>query len=503
MSFFPDRRSPVALHRQLAAHLRDAIVAGELSGGTRLHASRVLAEQLGVSRNTVTQAIDQLVAEGYLETRIGAGTYVVLGLVQRAHDANDAAVHEAPRVSARARRLTRRVLDPDGGSEPKLFRPGVPDPSLFPDAVWRRVANRWLDGARTRGYGDPCGFRPLRDAIATHLRQTRGVAHGADNVIVVEGTRAALALIADVLLDPGDVLAIEDPGYAAMRDAAGAAGAVTVGVPLDEEGFDVARAPADARLAYVTPSHQYPTGVVMGLRRRLELLAWARAAGAYVVEDDYDAEFRYDGAPLPALQALDPSTGSGHRARVLYVGTFSKTLAPGLRVAWIVVPDVLVDAFAAARAVVSGGPAFPVQAALAAFVADGHFALHVRRASARYRERRDALVGALERHLGGIVRVQGAATGLHVVARFEPEVIAGGAHDVAVSAAAAAHDVVAPALSVYALGGRGSNGLVLGFAAGGPAAIERAADRLARVFDDLRHPARAANRPSTGTSPAV
>jgi GntR family transcriptional regulator / MocR family aminotransferase len=496
VSFFPDRTSPVALHRQLAAHLRDAIVAGELGGGTRLHASRALAAQLGVSRNTVTQAIDQLVAEGYLETRTGAGTYVAHGLVQRVREAGDAAADVQARISARARRLPRRAHDPDGGSEPALFRPGVPDLALFPDALWRRVANRWLERTTTRGYGDPCGYRPLREAIATHLRQTRGVAHGAENVIVAEGTRTALALIADVLLDPGDVLAIEDPGYAAMREAASAAGAAIAGVPLDGDGFDVARAPADARLAYVTPSHQYPTGVVMGLRRRLELLAWARAADAYVVEDDYDAEFRYDGAPLPALQALDPSAGADRAARVLYVGTFSKTLAPGLRIAYVVVPDALVDAFAAARAVVSGGPAFPVQAALAAFVADGHFALHVRRASARYRERRDALVSALERRLGGAVRVEGAATGLHVVARFDGD-------DVSVSAAAAAAGVVAPPLSAYAIGGRGPSGLVLGFAAGGPPAIERAAERLARAFEDARHRERSANRSSTTTSTGV
>ena len=336
-------------------------------------------------------------------------------------------------------------------------------------------------------------------------------------MIVVEGTRAALALIADVLLDPGDVLAIEDPGYGAMRDAANAAGAIVAGVPLDGEGFDVARAPANARLAYVTPSHQYPTGVVMGLRRRLDLLAWARAAGAYVVEDDYDAEFRYDGAPLPALQALDPSTGAGHDARVLHVGTFSKTLAPGLRIAWIVVPDALVDAFAAARAVVSGGPVFPVQAALAAFVADGHFALHVRRASARYRERRDTLVSALERRLGDLVRVQGAATGLHVVARFgddaHEDAAADSARDEArigdapvrderVAAAAAELGVVAPALSAYGIGGRGPNGLVLGFAAGGPPAIEHAAERLARAFHGVRHRPPARNRTSTAASPS-
>ncbi|HEY0381625.1 MAG TPA: PLP-dependent aminotransferase family protein [Candidatus Elarobacter sp.] len=486
MSFFPDRASAVALHRQLATHVRDAVLAGELAGGTRLHASRTLAQQLGVSRNTVTQALDQLVAEGYLETRAGAGTYVASGLTPRARSGGISAA-AVPRLSARVQRL-RVARDPDGGSEPALFRPGVPDLSLFPAAVWRRIANRWLDAPATRGYGDPLGFRPLRKAIAAHLRQTRGVTLGADNVVVVEGTRAALALIADVLVDPGAPVAAEDPGYFAMRDAVGAAGGTVVPVAVDDEGFDVARAPADARLAYVTPSHQYPTGVVMGLRRRLELLAWARAANAYVVEDDYDAEFRYDGAPLPALQGLDDT-------RVLYVGTFSKTLAPGLRVAWIVVPDALVDAFARARTVVSGGPAFPVQAALAAFVAEGHFALHVRRASAVYRERRDALVRALERRLGSFVRVQGAATGLHLVARFDGD-------DSAVAAAAAAENVVAPPLSGYALDGRGPAGLVLGFAAAGPVAIEHAAERLERAFAAARHPAGAPNRPSRGLSSA-
>jgi GntR family transcriptional regulator/MocR family aminotransferase len=487
VSFFPDRTSAVALHRQLAAHLRDAILAGELGSGTRLHASRTLAKQLGVSRNTVTQAIDQLVAEGYLETRIGAGTYVAIGLTLRARGASREPAR-APRISARAQRLASPAEDPDGGSEPALFRPGVPDPAMFPDAPWRRVANRWLESGATRGYGDPCGYRPLRDAIAAHVRQTRGVTLGADNLIVVEGTRAALALIAEVLLDPGDRLAVEDPGYSALREVAGPAAVTLVPVPLDEEGFDVARAPIEARLAYVTPSHQYPTGVVMGLRRRLELLEWARAANAYVVEDDYDAEFRYDGPPLPALQGLDPG-------RVLYVGTFSKTLAPGLRVGWIVVPDALVDAFRAARAVASGGPAFPLQAALAAFVGEGQFALHVRRASQRYRERRDALIGALERRLGGAVRVQGAATGLHVVARFDGD-------DVARSQAAAAQGVVAPALSRYALDGDGPRGLVLGFAAGGPAAIERAAERLALAFEERRHPSPPQNRPSTESSRA-
>ncbi|MEO7039908.1 MAG: GntR family transcriptional regulator, partial [Candidatus Elarobacter sp.] len=200
MSFFPDRSAPVALHRQLATHLRDAILTGELAGGTRLHASRTLALQLGVSRNTVTQALDQLVAEGYLETRIGAGTYVATGLTVRARTAGGELA--AARLSARARRVA-PGHDPDAGVEPALFRPGVPDLALFPEASWRRVANRWLEVPDARGYGDPCGYRPLREAIATHLRQTRGVTLGADNIVLVEGTRAALALIADVLVDPG------------------------------------------------------------------------------------------------------------------------------------------------------------------------------------------------------------------------------------------------------------------------------------------------------------
>jgi len=482
-----DRGSGVPLHRQLYDRLRAAILGGRLRAGTRLPSTRALASQLGVSRNTVMGAFLQLLAEGYLEGRVGSGTYVSDSLPEDLLRATARVGREEEESAGRGRTLSKRgeVLASTRASTsrdrgvPRAFRPGVPALDQFPSRVWGRLASRvWRRPPRgLLGYGDPAGYRPLREEIAAYLGAARAVGCVWEQVIVVSGSQQALDLAARVLLDPGDAAWVEDPGYAGARGALISAGADIVPVPVDGEGLEVSTGierVADARLAYVSPSHQYPLGATMSLSRRLELLAWASRAGSWVLEDDYDSEYRYTGRPLEALQGLDTE------GRVIYIGTFSKVLSPALRLGYLVVPPDLVDPFTAARELADRCSPLVEQAVLARFIAEGFFASHLRRMRVLYAERQAALVEAAARDLRELLDVRPAEAGMHLVG-WLPE----SADDREAASRAAARGVEATALSLYGIEPSRRGGLLLGYAAVGEQEIRTGVRRLAAALREL------------------
>ena len=473
------------LHAQLYRALRAAILRGELAPGARLPSTRALAADEGLARNTVLRAYDQLLGEGYVVGRRGSATRVAAEIPDDvAEIARDASRRPRPRRAAppRLSRWAGRLPDaPPSWAAPERglpydFRYGRPPFGDFPQATWARLLARRAREATVRDldYGEPAGLPALRAAIAGYLARARAVDCRPEQVVVVHGTQQGLDLVARVLLDPGDRALIEEPHYSGARRILQAAGARLVAVPVDREGFDVARAgraAASARLAYVTPSHQFPTGVGMTLARRLALLAWAERAGAWVVEDDYDSEYRYGGRPVESLQGLDRA------GRVIYLGTFSKVMFPALRLGYLVLPPELVGPCVAAKALADTGSPGLEQRALADFLAAGHFERYLRRTRARNRERRAALVAAVRRHLGDRVEVAGADAGLHLLlwlrgvpAARTPRIVA--------RAARAGVGVYAP--DHFYLGRPPGAGLVLGYASLDEDAIREGIRRLAR-----------------------
>jgi GntR family transcriptional regulator/MocR family aminotransferase len=510
-----DPASDLPLYRQVYDGLREAILAGRLPPGARLPATRELAKDLAVSRNTVLVAFEQLRSEGYLVGRRGGGTHVRAGIPDvllrvpkrresrrieqaaagtRVPTGVSAPGKPAGKLSARGTNLVERAtsLVEFAGLAPVPFQLGLPATDAFPARVWSRLgARRWRLGNMNLGHADPAGEVELRQALASYVTTARGAHCTPDNVLVVNGAQQALHLIAQVLLDPGDSVWIEDPGYGGAQAAFVAAGARIVPVRVDNEGLDVGageEAAGAARLAYVTPSHQYPLGSVMSAARRLRLLAWARRAGAYIIEDDYDSEFRFAGRPLPCLQGLDTDqSASGHASCVLYVGTLSKTLVPGLRLGYMVVPDHLVDALRAARAALDRHTSTTDQAVLADFIGLGHYARHVRRVRNLCAERQAALVTAIASTLGELLSVNTDAAGLHVVGRLP-----GNMDDRAASRAAAAEGVRAAALSTHRIAPPSPSpepgGLLLGYGGFDERRIRWGVDRLHRALTRMHQP---------------
>jgi GntR family transcriptional regulator / MocR family aminotransferase len=480
-----DARAREPLFRQIDTQLREAMLSGRLRPGTALPSTRLLAAELGVSRNTVRQAFDQLIAEGFIESEIGAGTRVAAGFALQ----QPGAVREPTRPRrgpprAPVSRLTRRLAEVKLPQSPRAARPidgafrlGLPALDRFPVETWARLAGRrWRRATASQlDYGDPQGERILREALAAHLGRTRGVSCDADQVLVVSGSQGALDLIARVLLEPGSKAWVEDPGYYGALGPVLTSGTRMVPVPIDDEGLDLAyarRVAPDARAVFVTPSHQFPLGVTMSLGRRLELLEWAGRGDAWVVEDDYDSEFRYDARPLTALQGLDGGQ------RVIYVGTLSKTLCPSLRIGYIVLPRPLVESFVRARRFVDTHPPTIHQLVAADFITEGHYGRHLRRMRSLYRERQDALVRALRSARGSRWRVSPSGAGMHLVAWLPP-----GADEAQLVDTAAREGVSALGLAMFRSRSTGPPGLVLGYGSVRASRMADAIEALDRAMD--------------------
>lgn len=481
----PPRDPATPAYRWLSDALRTAILEGRFRPGVRLPATRDLAAPYGLSRGTIVSAFEQLRSEGYITGRVGSGTYVnrILpdDLLQVSLPGGRPAQHPVRRITPhRLSDYGRRVRPFPGLTGPPIraFRTDQPALDLFPTALWAQLAGRRLRRVSTellRG-SEPLGYRPLREAVAAYLQASRGVRAGASQIAIVSGAQQALDLATRVLVNPGDRVCIEDPGYSGAALVFEACGARIATAPVDEEGMAVpGRRLRDVRLVYTTPGHQFPLGVGMSLQRRMALLEWARASGALIFEDDYDSEFRYAGRPMPALQGLDRD------GRVLFAGSFSKALFPALRLGYLLVPENLVDAVAATLSISTRHAPLLEQAVLCDFIAQGHFGRHIRRMREVYAERRSVLLEEAQRHLGGLLEITGVEAGLQTAGW-----LAQGVSDAAATRAAARRHVEVTPLSRYSRGRMARQGLQLGFAAVDPPEIRRGVRELAAALEEAR-----------------
>ncbi len=487
-----DRKEPRPIHRQVYEAFRTAIVDGSLRPGQRILSSRVLAAELGVSRFPVLNAYGQLLVEGYFESRVGSGTVVSSTLPDQftsstlasAFTASTArlnasrfAPHRGPRpVANRCSLLSHRELSPWLGGF-GAFGVGQVAFDHFPLQVWSRLVARRCRNMKPKSfhYGDRMGWKTLRETIASYLRTARSLRCEADQIMIVSGSQQALELSARVLLDPGSRVWVEEPGYHLARAVFALNGCRLVPVPVDEEGLNVTegiRRYPKARAAFVTPSHQFPLGATMSASRRFQLLDWAQNTGSWIIEDDYDSEYRYESSPIASLQGIDAN------ARVIYIGTFSKVLFPSLRMGYLVIPSDLVDVFLATRRAMDLAPPNFFQEVLADFIGEGHFGRHVRRMRVLYHERRDALAASIGKELGSVVEVLGSEAGMHLTLSLQDR-----AGDVRIAERASSQNLWIWPLSLQYLGQGSRQGFVLGFGSTTIEEIPRAVRKLRNLLE--------------------
>ncbi len=457
----PERDVGQSVGHWLYDALRTEILEGRLHPGARLPATRDLARQYGLARGTIVNAFEQLKSEGYIEGSVGSGTHVnrilpdELLQVPREHSSGPRAPHKPIRVSDYAKRVEQ--FSNLEARPSRAFRPNLPALDLFPITLWAQVAARRLRRASTHLLlgCSAMGYLPLREAVTAYLATSRGVKCVPDQVAIISGVQEALDLAARLLVNPGDRVCMENPGYPGAAIAFRARGAKISAIRVDDEGMHVPPASVrGTRLVYVTPGHQFPLGVTMSLARRLQLLEWARKSGAFILEDDYDGEYRYRGRPVPSLQGLD------RHGLVLLTGSFSKVLFPSLRLGYLVVPPDLVDYVSAALSVTSRHAPLLEQAVLCDFITEGHFGRHLRRMREVYAERLSVLLECAQQRLTGLLEISGVEAGLQTAAWLQK-----GLDGESVAAAAAQLGVEVTPLSRYSYGAIAREGLQLGFAA--------------------------------------
>lgn len=480
-----DHQGRDPLHRQLFLQLRDAILRGVLSAGTRLPSSRLMAADLGVSRNTVLNAFDQLLAEGYLDSKAGSGTFIS----DQIPDELLSQAAEAGTISTTDRDfpLSHHAENLKESTDTKPYRngpfsPGLPELNQFPFGDWARLlARHWRRPKRELLTGNPIGGSlDLRRALSTYLSQTRAVKSDPEQILIVSGSQQALHLVVKAFANPGDPILMEDPGYPGIRNTIIGAGARPIPIPVDTEGFSLDAAKklgSAARLACIAPSHQYPLGPTMSLSRRLDLLNWAKEEDRFLLEDDYDSEYRYAGRPLSSLQGLDTDQ------RVLYVGSMSKVMFSGLRVGYLVVPPDLVDMFLALRRDMDGHSPATVEPALADFISGGYLSGHIRKMRILYEQRQKTLLSLLQEQCGDFLDVTEQEAGMHLVAFLKNPKM----QDTAIEALCRQDGLLLRALSKFYHGVDPQNGLIIGFAGTieteMPSLVRRLAQHLKTVQD--------------------
>ncbi len=473
----PLSRKGEPLFRQVYAGLRQAILSGTFRAADRLPSTRELADELGISRTVVLLAYDQLVAEGFAAGRGGSGTYVSAGLSGGKPKKSDASAKlRLSRYGSAAADVASTVDFPGRRSIPLRYDfayGGRGDVETFPFEMWRRILLRHARSAPVRelDYGVAAGSLALREAISIHVRRSRAVLCDPSQVIVVNGSQQALDLIARVLIERGDPVAIEDPQYQGTREIFRTAGARLQPVPVDRDGLNPAGLPRTARVAFVTPSHQFPTGAILPLTRRLALLDWARRKDAVIVEDDYDGEFRYEGQPLESLQGLDTE------GRVIYLGTFSRTIFSALRIGYLIAPKSLVPAFTAAKWLCDRHTATLEQETLAEFISTGMYERHLRRVRRRNTAHRAALLEAIHKYLGDRVETSGDGAGTHIVLWPNQRIV-----ENTVIGKAAARGVGVYGISRYFLARPSRRGLMLGYSRMNEERIREGIRRLSEII---------------------